>query len=129
MPLYDFGQSIKERDGKDAVKDGKPFTLKDAFEESLLAEYSPDGRPPQPSIRNARFKLWRKLTRAEKPIIEVTVEEVNTLKDAAAAFQTLTYGQLLELLDGPGYTPPPPMPGPKPIAAAVSDAIGTSAAA
>lgn len=103
MPTFDFSGAIKLADGTDGKRNDKLFTVKEAFEEALLSDYSDQpGRAPEPNVRAARFKLWRKLSRAENCKIDLTVDEAKTLHDCAAAFPTLTYGQLLEILDGPG---------------------------
>lgn len=105
MPTFDFSLVIKKTDGTDGIKNDKPFTAKDAFEEALVSDYSETpGRPPPPDVRAKRFKLWRKMTRSrnENGKIELTLKEAETLHECAAAFPTITYGQLLEILDGPG---------------------------
>ena len=105
MPTFDFSKNTQTSDGSDAKREGKTFTIKTAFEEALLSDYN-DGRQgaPDPGIRAKRFKLWRKLTRSrnDNGKVDLTVDEAKTLHDCAASWPTLVYGQLLEVLDGPG---------------------------
>lgn len=96
---YDITKPMLDAKGAQ-FKDTEPLTMKVAIERVLLSDQAGGpGQTVQPDDKNRRFKLWRKVVGCEGEL-DVTVEEVNTIKGAAHILSTIFYGQLMEFLDG-----------------------------
>lgn len=92
--IVDVEQPILDLNNKPAIRDGKPFTLKDAAQESLLI---PKEQDLAPKDKLDRFTLAMKLNSGR---VDLTMEEIVKLKEVVGTVQgPLVYGRVVELLD------------------------------
>lgn len=99
MPTYNLSKPILNRDGsiaKDA--NGKNRAALDCLIEALLSDYPVNDKPPAPAVKAARYRLWCKLEASDPASTELTLDEAKMLEEVAAAFPTVAYGQLLDIL-------------------------------
>lgn len=90
----DMTQPIRDLLGKPALREGKPFLLRDACQECLLIPKEQD-LPAKDKLD--RFTLALKLN---EDIVNLKMEEIVELKKLAGVMQgPLVYGRVCELLD------------------------------
>lgn len=90
----DMTQPIRDLLGKPALREGKPFLLRDACQESLLIPKEQD-LPAKDKL--SRFALALKLN---EDLVNLTMEEIVKLKEMIGVMQgPLVYGRVCELLD------------------------------
>lgn len=97
---YDVTRTMLNEKGE-VLKDGEaPLTVKLAWEKALLSEFSAvPGQLVPTDEKLRRYRLWLKIAGANGAV-ELTSEEVGTIRACLPLFVTLVYGQLLDILDG-----------------------------
>ena len=105
--LYLLTTRIVNGKGKEIIEDSETVTMKSAFIGALLSDYSENGQPPRGPEKAKRFRIFQKVDKATD-VVELTVEEANTIRECAAGYPTIIYGQISAHLDSPPPIPAPP---------------------
>lgn len=95
-----FGKVLLNEDDKELKgKNEKPFTLKDACFQSLMATF-PDEQALAGEEKFKRYELYQKIKAAPDPV-EISAEEVSLLKKLVGkAYGPLIVGQCWNMLEG-----------------------------
>jgi hypothetical protein len=92
--LVDMTQPIRDLHNKPALRDGKPFLLRDACQEALLIPKEQDIAAVE---KFNRFQLALKLN---EDMPDLSFEQIVKLKEAVGSVQgPLVYGRVCELLE------------------------------
>jgi hypothetical protein len=107
--LIDFDRLLLDLRGAPLKRDDKPFSLRDACQEALLANFSDEANLPG-AEKLKRFTLAMKINPSQ---VEVSHEEIVLIETLVAkTFGPLVVGRVHEQFDDMTHaTPPkPPMP-------------------